>query len=246
MNRLDNKVIIGIVMHKNSSEYGYLQSINDEYRRSVVRSGATPIGICSTQDILIDDTKPSELPKMNHQEKSFLIDSLLLCDGIILTGGDMWYEYDEFICRFALENKIPLLGICMGMQVMNAVDTRTSVSTYSRLVKNESTVNHSLKGEKYAHTVNVNSNSKLFNIIGENKITVNSNHNYHVESLNNFKTSAISEDGYIEAIELLNHPFAIGVQWHPEKMTDYDINSKKLFEGFINTCKTIKENKIVK
>ena len=47
----------------------------------------------------------------------------------------------------------------------------------------------------------------------------------------------MSEDGFPEAMEVKSKRFFIGVQWHPENMTEYDINMKKLFENFIEEAK---------
>ena len=44
-------------------------------------------------------------------------------------------------------------------------------------------------------------------------------------------------DGLIEAIELPEKDFVIGVQWHPEKMVKYDVYANKIIDGFIEKCK---------
>ena len=55
----------------------------------------------------------------------------------------------------------------------------------------------------------------------------------------NLIVSATSEDGFIEAVELENHPFCIGVQWHPEHMSKNDALQQKLFNKFVDACKKI-------
>ena len=47
-----------------------------------------------------------------------------------------------------------------------------------------------------------------------------------------------------ETLEIFDHPFGIGVQWHPEKMIDYDLNSKLLFNKFIDETYKYKKHKI--
>lgn len=81
--------------------------------------------------------------------------------------------------------------------------------------------------------MSLNKNSKLYEIIGKEKIGVNSFHSKEALKNEHFNTVAISEDGVIEGIELKNYPFCIGVQWHPELMLDTDINSVKIFREFI-------------
>jgi putative glutamine amidotransferase len=60
---------------------------------------------------------------------------------------------------------------------------------------------------------------------------------YHVTYINNFIVSAYSPDGLIEAIELPDKDFVLGVQWHPEKMVKYDVYANKIIDGFIEKCK---------
>ena len=79
-------------------------------------------------------------------------------------------------------------------------------------------------------------NSKLFNIIGNDNIMVNSFHNRMVKENNNYKVVAYSDDGIIEAIEYEGDTFNIGVQWHPEISYFFDNNSKRIIDSFIIAC----------
>ncbi|MFV0249898.1 MAG: gamma-glutamyl-gamma-aminobutyrate hydrolase family protein [Bacilli bacterium] len=101
---------------------------------------------------------------------------------------------------------------------------------------NENKKDHRQREEKYVHFVNIVKNTLLYNIIDNSLINVNSKHRYHVTKVNNFIVSAYSEDGLIEAIELKNKKFVLGVQWHPEKMLDYDEYANKLYNYFIDKC----------
>ena len=95
-----------------------------------------------------------------------------------------------------------------------------------------------LKDDKrYVHEVNISKYSKIFQIINKSRIMVNSSHNVHVSNINDYIVSATSFDGLIEAVEHPDKTFNIGVQWHPERMIDYDENSKKIFDYFIKCCK---------
>ena len=58
-----------------------------------------------------------------------------------------------------------------------------------------------------------------------------------MEKLSKFEVSAYSEDGIIEAVELKDRLFVMGLQWHPESIYDHDNNSKKIFSNFIDNCK---------
>ena len=61
----------------------------------------------------------------------------------------------------------------------------------------------------------------------------------HKESIinPNLDITAISADGLIEALEDKNKKFFVGVQWHPESMTSYDILESRLFDYFVNICR---------
>ena len=82
-----------------------------------------------------------------------------------------------------------------------------------------------------SHDVDIKKNSKLFQIIKKNKIKVNSAHHQSVKNTGkNFTVSAFASDEVIEAIEHTQHPWCLGIQWHPEFLiTDADIAIVKDF-----------------
>ena len=152
----------------------------------------------------------------------------------ILPGGDTWYQLDEIVIEYAIKYDKPLLAICLGMQALSKVLNSEKKVAYDNTIKNNTSINHYLPDEDYAHEVIIDKNSKLFSIIEEEKIKVNSRHNYHVPLLRVNYISARSKDGLIEAVEIKNKKFIIGVQWHPETIFDKDINARKIFEAFFN------------
>lgn len=211
--------------------------ILEKYRTAVVKSGGIPIGILPTQDLEYEDNKPSQTKKIEEIEKQDLIQEIKICDGIILSGGNKFYEYDELICEYAIDNDIPLLGICAGMQAMARIDNRERYEDY-RNEKNNTNINHYQMDKDYVHKVVLNRESVLRKIIGKDSIRVNSVHNYHIVKTNKFTVSAVSEDGFIEAIEMKDKKFMIGLQWHPEKIIHKDEPSRRIFESFIKSCNT--------
>ncbi len=87
------------------------------------------------------------------------------------------------------------------------------------------------------HEVNLNTGSKLHQIIGETRVMVNSFHHQAVEELgNNFNASAFAPDGVVEAIEMQGDRFVLGVQWHPEALTNKMQEHAKLFSAFVEAC----------
>ncbi len=172
-------------------------------------------------------------------------------DGLVLTGGGdiapgryharpgprlsgVDPERDDLeitLVRWAIEAGKPILGICRGHQVLNVAlggslmqDIRTHAPHAGR---HEPARGHSAVW----HPVHVRSDSLLCKWIGRTRLTTNSYHHQAVSALGQgLLVSAAAEDGIVEGIELAGHPFALGVQWHPERMLE-DPSSRALFAG---------------
>ena len=237
------KPIIGIVArpYKTETNLDCMMAL-DPYRRAVINSGGIPILIFPTQNINYMEVFPKEAPKLNSEEKEDLLRVLKMCRGIIMPGGNRMYDYDTFITDYAYKNDVPVLGICLGMQIMNAYLLGEEIRTNALdKINLEKYMNHNELDMKYVHKVILDKTSKLYNIIGEEVVEVNSRHKYVIKNNENVKDKfdivGMSEDGFPEAMEVKTRRFFIGVQWHPENMTEYDINMKKLFENFIEEAK---------
>ena len=197
--------IIGIITRKSISEEGHPTSIiYSDIEKCIINNGGIPIGLT-----------------LNENYKA-LID---LCDGIIFQGGDDFEDYYYETLKYAYDIDKPVLGICLGMQLMGVLFNGIMVD-----------INNHKKKLSYVHSVTINKNSKLYNIFKTNIIKVNSRHKSVIKNTK-LKVSGISNDGYIEALEDSNKKFFIGVQWHPESMVDYDNNQNRLFKYFIKSCK---------
>lgn len=160
------------------------------------------------------------IPIINKLENIFSI--INSCDGIIFPGGDDVVDKDLKILEYLYINNTPTLGICLGMQEMAIFKNGTMID-----LNNNSHYNNETK----AHDVLIAKSSKLYKIIGKEKISVNSRH-YSIISKTDLNISAYSNDNIIEAIEDPSKRFFIGVQWHPE---DLEIEETYLlFNYFIN------------
>lgn len=166
--------------------------------------------------------------------------------GILLTGGgdfseeyinekldsratDVYIERDRFEVETvikAIKKNIPILGICRGAQVLNIACGGTIIQHIQGHIQKE-------ERSKPSHYVHIDKNSTLYKIIQNGTCFVNSFHHQVIGKLGeNIKSSAVSSDGYIEAIEHNNMNFCIGVQWHPEAIINQREQSK-LFEEFV-------------
>lgn len=226
------KKIIGVLGRPTLDDENYsLIGIYNEVRTSIIKKGCIPFMIMPLADVDYGKEEKKKIPKLTTSEKEDLRDMVDICSGIVIPGGYSWYYYDEYVVSYAIEKNIPVLGICMGMQLLSVYDNQENY-----LVKIESKIDHNQRDVQYAHNLDIQAGTLLHNIIGANQISVNSKHRYCVTKLNHFKISAISEDGIIEAIEHPNKRFVLGIQWHPEKMLDYDEASNKIYDAFIEEC----------
>lgn len=146
-------------------------------------------------------------------------------------------NFELELARTALSKRIPILGICRGMQLLNVA---AGGSIYQDLTQG---VKQPLKHDQDAprwyatHSLQIQPGSKLAGIFGRFEIRVNSFHHQSVNRLApGFKATAWSTDGVIEGIESDNLPFAVGVQCHPELMWEKDPCFLSLFMALVNNC----------
>ena len=188
--------------------------------------------------------------ELNDPEQA--VQDALTCDGLLLPGGgDMDPKFygqaripacgepnllrdaaEPLLLRAFLAADKPVLGICRGIQVMNAVlggDLYQDIKPFEHLPHN----GHWAK----VHTVTVRRGTLLSRILGQDTVLVNSQHHQAVDRVApGFTLAALSEDGIVEAIEKPDARFCLGVQWHPEWLSDADPAMQDLFDTFVNAC----------
>ena len=205
----------------------------ERVRRTLQKAGAFIIPIIPVQDGDYCDTKYDQFNELTDEDKRVIDDYLNMVDGVFFSGGHKITPYDRYLLEECIKRDIPTLGVCLGMQMMSCYK-----EDYITLEKIDSSINHH-QDEDYGftHKVSINKDSKLYDILGKEEVLVNSFHKFHVLENDIYDTVAFSEDGYIEGIELKNKKFNIGVQWHPEISYEFDDDSKKIIDYFINICK---------
>lgn len=224
------KPVIGVPLrYEHSKEEKCILYVTEMVRRTLQKAGGDVFIIPPVQDVNYMDTRGNEFAELTLEEKKIINDNLNKCDGLFLPGGVKFTPYDRYMLECAIEKKIPTLGVCLSMQMMSCYqeDVKTEI--------NETEINHDQENyDILTHKIYINENSKLFEIVGEKEIMVNSFHKYHALENHIYKTVATSEDGLIEGIEYPANFFNIGLQWHPEISYDFDENSKKIIDYFIN------------
>ena len=246
-----NKPIIGIstsvLVDEGDGFPGYERIyVNKDYVSSVISAGAVPLMI------------PMDATEENLRQ------TLELVDGMIFSGGhdiapirygeephqklqEICPERDDFdflLYRLAKEHSLPILGICRGFQLMNVSEGGKLYQDLS--LKNTESLKHS-QGHGPSiptHTVKVEPGSKFYEILGKEEIRVNSFHHQAVKSTSeNVAISGKALDNVVEAIELKNYPFGLGVQFHPEMLQAKEEDMKKIFAALVSAAKEYREKK---
>ena len=178
-------------------------------------------------------------------------------DGVILSGGldmdprrqgqpthpavqpmpERREDNDRILVKLIVQRKVPVLGIDLGMQQLNAA---CGGSLYLHLPEEQPRAmphsDPSCNGP-HRHAVLLEPNTRIDEIYGGGEIRVNSAHHQAVRVVGGkLRASALAPDGIIEAIEAVDpNWFCIGVQWHPESETASALDMQ-LFECFIQAC----------
>ncbi|MBR2630753.1 MAG: membrane dipeptidase [Bacteroidaceae bacterium] len=124
------------------------------------------------------------------------------------------------LARLAYDRQIPMLGICKGMQVINAALGGTLYQDIHTQMEG-TRIKHSqdLDREYPSHTISISQDSILEQLFG-NQLAVNSFHHQACKDVApGLKATATSPDGVIEAFESSEHKSVLGLQWHPETYT---------------------------
>lgn len=177
-----------------------------------------------------------------------------LCDGFLFCGGDditpllfgeepqtgngkTCVTVDLFQIRLMkriLHSRKPILAVCRGMQILSVACGGTVWQDMSLVPRK--TIDHmqqSAVRSEVSHRIRTEKGSRLRKYIGS-CLFVNSFHHQAVnEPGENVQISARASDNTIEAVEIRDHPFAIGVQWHPECMYRTSPEMRGLFHEFV-------------
>ena len=234
--------IIGILTRSGVNENGTpIEYSLESTRRAIIKAGGVPIMLTPPQDIDYFTTKSSEAPDLTLMEQEMVLYQIEKLDGLFIPGGDKITKYDYYVLRECLKRNIPILGVCLGMQLI----ANYKIDNFKLLEVLDKELHYKKDYTAPAHTVMIDKNSLLYKILGSEEIMVNSHHLRCVDYTKECNVVAKSSDGVIEAVELKDYDFCLGVQWHPEITISDDVNSKKIFECFMEKAKEKKESKII-
>ncbi len=215
--------------------------LSDDYARGVEQAGGLPLVI----------------PYLENKDTiQTLADTL---DGLLLSGGNdvdpLWYggepkiglgqvspERDELeiaLLRAMYAKSKPILGICRGMQVINAAFGGTLYQDLRR--EWSGTIQHSQQSPRNhtSHTIYIQPGSQLHSLLGnQDQIRTNSFHHQAVDKLAQGLTAvAWDDEGLTEAMESEDGSFLLAVQWHPENLWKDNPKFLGIFKGLVEATK---------
>lgn len=200
-----------------------LQTLSTYYSDSVIAAGMTPVIFPNGQD-------PAEAERL-----------VSLVDGVLLSGGDDIHpdsygeepisihgadsDVDEFemaVIAAARSQGKPLLAICRGLQMLNVAmggtlsQEVTSAGGVHELI-DESTDPEDINSRR--HVVRFEKDSMIASLYGTDEAKVNTLHHQGIDTVaEGLIVEGRTDDGLIEAARCSGDWWALGVQWHPERM----------------------------
>ena len=151
--------------------------------------------------------------------------------GVKVDAGRDSIDFSVF--EEAWRARVPALGICRGLQVMNVARGGTLIQDLPSESPSEITHQRRKKPNRRDHAVTVRAGTRLSEIAGAPQIDVNSRHHQAVEHpAADFVVNATAPDGVIEGLEARDGRWLVAVQWHPENLHG-DPASRRLFREFV-------------
>ena len=156
-------------------------------------------------------------------------------------------ELELTFVRWAIEDGKPVLGVCRGLQIINVARGGAIWQDLADEVPGTDKHDYFPFDGRYgrdhlAHPVAMTGTSRLRDLLGADEVPVNSMHHQGVRSLGaDLVATAQAPDGVVEAVEGAGDAFLVGVQWHPEALTERDPRMRRLFDAFVDAATTWRE-----
>jgi putative glutamine amidotransferase len=153
---------------------------------------------------------------------------------------------EEKVLAWADEHGLPLLAICRGVQSLNVFrgGTLWQDLAWQRPESFRHDLIRGLPPHHLAHRIRIASGSLLHRLLGRETLLVNTQHHQALRDLGRgLRAVAWAEDGIVEAVEGTEADrFLLGVQFHPEELTEVVPEMRALFQGFATACRAYRES----
>lgn len=218
--------------------------MNQRYLTTLVRSGALPLMVPLFED--------EALLRAAYDR----LDGLFLAGGIDVDPGSYGEERDSScgridpprdraeiaLTRWAVEDGMPFLGVCRGLQILNVASGGTlyqdTTLFHPNAIKHDYFPTAGFARDHLAHEVEIRPDTVLAGIYGSAAVLVNSMHHQGIRELGHgLRVSATAPDGLVEALEGEDGAaYRIAVQWHPEMLYGREAGTRRLFESFVEAA----------
>jgi putative glutamine amidotransferase len=201
------------------------------------------------------------------EDFNVLIALLSRLDGLLLTGGidlhpsryceevhplteEADLELDEFeitLATWALQQDVPVLGICRGMQLINIVLGGTLFQDLDDQYPDSIAHSHRDWSRAHlAHHIIVEPGSRMETILGAREVMVNSLHHQAIkEPGKGVRITGRASDGVPELLEVTGYRFVMAAQSHPEEIYSTEPAFKRLFAAFVQASSACMDTEIV-
>jgi putative glutamine amidotransferase len=153
-----------------------------------------------------------------------------------ITPDETLDQTEITLAGWATERDVPTLGICRGQQLLNVALGGTLIQHLPATGRDHPQSDAAIR-DHLAHEISVQADSRLAEIFGDTQFGVNSFHHQAIERLApSLKAVAWSPDDVIEGVESTEHPWLLGVLFHPENLVPAHVQSRRLFEAFVAAC----------
>jgi putative glutamine amidotransferase len=215
-------------------------SNNQSYSKAIEAAGGIPILI----------------PQLEDEDALRRIYEML--DGLLVPGGlDIHPRYygqephpaldpvdarldhiETTLLAWALEDDMPILGICRGEQVLNVAMGGTLIqdiySQYPTTIDHRESSRRKIR-DFLAHDIAIEPGSRLHGLVGEDRVWVNTSHHQAVDQVApGLVVTAWAPDGIIEAVESPDRRYVVAVQCHPEELWRKHAWAHRLFKSFVD------------
>jgi putative glutamine amidotransferase len=238
MLKINRSPVIGLTALRSPDQSSFHHILTGPYVRCIADSGGYPIVLpsllerCGQALDMVDglmligggDIEARHLGKENHPQAKFF--------------NPLRDDFELALIKLAVQRKMPMLGICRGLQIMNVA---LGGSLYQDINDEQgSDFDHQREQtpDDPVHAVSIAAESCLASILGTTSVSVNSVHHQAIKDVSSkLKAVAWAPDGVIEAAESCGDSgFMLGVQWHPERMAEKQPEQLRLFERLVKAA----------